>query len=102
MALHKLTSLKSDIKGLLETVPQLRDSDNLLVSTYYSILLKNQIAKLSGVALLKLIRDGRLPSGDNICRVRRKIQADTPELRGKTYLKRKELEVEVRENISEL
>ena len=102
MALQKLTSLKSDIKGLLETVPQLRDSDNLLVTTYYSILLKEKLKGLSAFKLLILLRDGVLPSADNICRVRRKIQADTPELRGKTYLKRKELEVEVRESISDL
>jgi len=100
--LKKLTSLKSDIKELLETIEQLRDNDNLLVATYYSILLKEKLKGLNAYQLLKLLRDGVLPSADSICRVRRKIQAYTPELRGKNYLKRKDIEVEVRQNIKDL
>jgi hypothetical protein len=102
MALQKLFSLKKDVKELLERIEALRDSDNLLVATYYSILLKDKLKKLSGEGLLILMRDGSLPSADYICRVRRKLQADQPELRGKTYLKRKVLEDEVRENIADL
>lgn len=102
MALRKLISLKNDIKELLETIEQLRDNDNLLVTTYYSILLRERLKKLNATELLKLLRDGVLPPADSICRVRRKIQADYPELRGKSYLKRKVLEVEVRENIKDL
>lgn len=100
--LHKLTSIKGDIKELLESIKQLRDNDNLLVATYYSIKLGTRLKRLSGEDVLKLIRDGVLPSADNICRVRRKLQADLPELRGEMYLKRKVLEVEVRENIKDL
>jgi hypothetical protein len=100
--LQKLTSIKGDIKILLENLAELRDNDNLLVATYYSLLLGTSLKGLSGDDVLKLIRDGSLPSADNICRVRRKLQADLPELRGEMYLKRKVLEVEVRENIKDL
>jgi hypothetical protein len=100
--LQKLTSIKGDIKILLENLAELRDDDNILVSTYYSLLLGASLKGLSGEDVLKLIRHGSLPSADNITRVRRKLQADLPELRGEMYYKRKGLELEVRENIKEL
>jgi hypothetical protein len=101
--IQKLSSIKADIKELLERIDALRDNDALLVVTYYQIKIKpDRVKRMTAEQMLILIRDGVVPFPDAITRVRRKLQEKHPELRGVKYLQRKGLEEVVREGIKHL
>tara|TARA_R100000808_G_C2148051_1_gene156124 strand:+ start:1784 stop:2188 length:405 start_codon:yes stop_codon:yes gene_type:complete len=90
------------VKDLLENYPHLRDNDNKLVATIWKedIIHAGFKAKsITALHFLHIFADGNLTSSSAIRRVRRKLQEELPELRGKIYNKRHKLEGEVRQEI---
>ena len=85
---------KDEVKNLLIQKPHLRDSDSKLIATYWFNELKaKQIdpADITGLEFMKLFADSRLTNIKTIERMRRKLQEEHPELRGKLYRARKEI-----------
>lgn len=100
--INKIRSVQTDVESLLLEAQKYRDSDALLVAAFYYKLKGKKLHGISAVEFLKLLVDGLLPFPDTITRCRRKLQEKRPELRGKTWKKRQELEKEFREDINEL
>jgi hypothetical protein len=104
MNFKNLKDVKSIVEELLIKNPKTRDSDNLLVATYYFYeeggkdFLQNQTA----YDFLKKMSDGKLTSFESISRARRKIQEQNPLLRGNNYKERKENSDDIREKIKNL
>jgi hypothetical protein len=99
---HKKT-VKNLIQLMLEEKEHLRDSDEALASNilYMFLKIKNiDCEKITAFELLKMYAKNELPTVDYITRVRRKLQEDNENLRGKTYKARKNKEEEVKQNIN--
>ena len=83
---------KEVVKQLLIDKPHLRDSDPKLISTYWWLELKRKDIdpnKMTGFDFMKMFADGKLTNIKTIERMRRKLQEECPELRGKLYVARK-------------
>jgi hypothetical protein len=94
--------IKKVIQGLLISLPELRDNDERLVSNVLYKHLKDNgtdAETITGMELLKLYSEGKLPTIDYITRVRRKLQEDIAELRGASYKERQEKAKVVKEKI---
>lgn len=104
MNFENLEDVKSIVEGLLIKNPNTRDSDNLLVATYYFYEVggKDVLQNQSAYDFLKKMSAGSLTSFESISRARRKIQEQNPLLRGKNYKQRKESSEKIRENIKNL
>ena len=88
----KITDNYKKVKALLEEKEIYRDDYNaLLARVWYDAL---PFKSISAVDFLHLIKNNQLPHAESIMRVRRKVQEDCPELRGKTYNYRKTKEYE--------
>tara|TARA_R100000781_G_C4063124_1_gene121756 strand:+ start:774 stop:1082 length:309 start_codon:yes stop_codon:yes gene_type:complete len=84
---------KEEVKQLLIDKPHLRDSDPKLISTYWWLELKRKDIdpnKMSGLDFMKMFAYGKLTNIKTIERMRRKLQEEHPELRGKLHKIRKE------------
>tara|TARA_R110002012_G_scaffold135161_1_gene288829 strand:+ start:563 stop:874 length:312 start_codon:yes stop_codon:yes gene_type:complete len=84
---------KDIVKNLLIQRPHLRDSDTKLIATYwFNELKKKNInpSEINGLEFMKLFADSKLTNIKTIERMRRKLQEESPELRGKLYKVRKE------------
>jgi hypothetical protein len=75
------------VMTLLKQHPHLRDSDEKLVANVWHNEIGNPSA-ISAFAMLELYANGKLTNSDYITRVRRKLQEEYPELRGKLYKER--------------
>lgn len=83
---------KDKVKELLINKPHLRDSDPKLIATYWYNELKNKNInpyKLTGYEFMQLFADSKLTNIKTIERMRRKLQEEHKELRGKIYNMRK-------------
>ena len=84
---------KDIVKNLLVQKPHLRDSDPKLIATYlFNELKKNNIdpTEINGLEFMKMFADSKLTNIKTIERMRRKLQEEHPDLRGKLYKVRKE------------
>lgn len=96
------------VTKILEDYPYARDNDNHLLSIIWGEDIQSSKDRtvdkfMTTVQFLQLLSDGKLTNFESVRRVRQKIQADNPALRGSNYNKRQdELEREVREEIREL
>ena len=84
---------KEVVKQLLIDTPHLRDSDNKLIATYwFNELKEKQINpnKINGLEFMQMFANSKLTNIKTIERMRRKLQEECPELRGKLYVARKE------------
>tara|TARA_R110001583_G_scaffold77037_1_gene210144 strand:- start:293 stop:607 length:315 start_codon:yes stop_codon:yes gene_type:complete len=84
---------KEIVKKLLIEKPHLKDSDNKLIATYwFNELKKKNInpSEINGLDFMKLFAESKLTNIKTIERMRRKLQEEHPELRGKLYKVRKE------------
>ena len=84
---------KEVVKELLTIKPHLRDSDNKLIATYwFNELKEKQIDpnKINGLEFMQMFANNKLTNIKTIERMRRKLQEEDPELRGKLYKARKE------------
>jgi hypothetical protein len=99
----KLKAIIQRVEQWLEEKPDLRDSDEKLVSNiwYDDLRLKNiKTREGSYLHFLSLYGTGQLTSADSITRARRKVQEDNPHLRGENYEKRqKELQEETQREL---
>ena len=83
---------KEIVKNLLIQKPHLRDSDPKLIATYwFNELKKKNIdpSEINGLEFMKMFADSKLTNIKTIERMRRKLQEECPELRGKLYVVRK-------------
>ena len=83
---------KEVVKQLLIDTPHLRDSDPKLIATYWFNELKaKQIDpnNINGLEFMQMFANGKLTNIKTIERMRRKLQEEHPELRGKIYVARK-------------
>jgi hypothetical protein len=100
MAVSKeITQVRSMVTDLLKTNPKYRDSDKMLCSKIWSIQLggMDSLKKISAYDFLTMYvqAKGKLFSGASIERVRRKIQEETPSLRGEKWKERNEEQADV-------
>jgi len=94
------------VQTLLKRSPELRDNDQRLVANIWwqtiSIEMRHRFLDYEIDAfkmLLKLYSDGDLPNEQTIRRIRRKLQEENEELRGKVYDQRHEKETEIIDTI---
>ena len=83
---------KEALKKLLEKTPHLRDSDPKLICTYWYEELKDKGIdpnKINGLEFMQMFANSKLTNIKTIERMRRKLQEESPELRGKLYTDRK-------------
>ena len=91
---NKKTEMKTKeiVKQLLIDKPHLRDSDNKLIATYWFNELKEKKIdpnKINGLEFMQMFANSKLTNIKTIERMRRKLQEEHPELRGKLYVVRK-------------
>lgn len=101
---NELKSIKDRVRSILSKREDSRDSDDLLISSFWYYECKLLIkGGLSAQDFLTMYSKGEITSSESIRRVRQKIQEEVVELRGKSYKQRKHvLEKEIRENIKDL
>jgi len=83
---------KEVVRELLTIKPYLRDNDNLLIAAYWWKELKVKEIdpnKLNGLEFMQMFANNKLTNIKTIERMRRKLQEECPELRGKAYELRK-------------
>ncbi len=83
----QIKKLEPKVKALLEMYPQFRDDDNVLTAYIWE---HEQDANSNIRSFFQAYSEGRVTRQDYITRVRRKLQENYPELRGKSYEKRQE------------
>jgi len=93
--LQRMANVKPSVKNLLTKYSSLRDSDRLLVAELW----KQELKALKTNDLLMMLKAGKLTSYDSITRVRRKVQEENKNLRGKLYKERKAIGKQVKMNI---
>ena len=84
---------KHIVKKLLAQKAHLRDSDPKLIATYWFNELKEKNidpTEINGLEFMKMFADSKLTNIKTIERMRRKLQEECSELRGKLYKVRKE------------
>lgn len=83
---------KKIVQRLLEEQPALRDNDNLLMSTIWK-------QQSNSYNFFDLFEQGKLHSAESIRRVRAKIQAECPHLRGMMYDIRQRHQVKIKNQL---
>jgi hypothetical protein len=87
---------------LLTQYPTFRDSDEQLVAWIWGLEMNTKgysTGTLPTQKFLRILADGRLTSSDTITRVRRLVQEETPELRGKKYDERQAKQSQVKKDL---
>ena len=83
---------KEVVRELLTVKPHLRDNDNMLIAAYWWRELKRKEIdpnKMNGLEFMQMFANNKLTNIKTIERMRRKLQEERPELRGKAYELRK-------------
>ena len=83
---------KEVVRELLTIKPHLRDNDNMLIAAYWWKELKRKEIdpnKMNGLEFMQMFANNKLTNIKTIERMRRKLQEECPELRGKAYELRK-------------
>lgn len=83
-------TIKEKITFLLETDPSLRDNDLKLISTFhFNQIGKEEVIKMSAFDFLNRISNGEIISSDSVSRIKRMVQEENENLRGKFYKHKK-------------
>ena len=93
---------KHKVMDLLTKFPELRDNDNRLLAQVWVGELEdsgNSPSKISGLDFLINITRGNLSSPESIVRVRRKLQEQHPELRGRKWEQRHKAQEAVKDEL---
>ena len=86
-----MPNLTKKVKFLLETIPNSRDNDMTLVSSFYMNEIGNEAIKtMSAFELLHKFSCNELPSSETLLRVKRHLQKTNESLRGNQYKKKKD------------
>ena len=83
--------IKQTVIDLLKQYADFKDNDQQLVAWYWNLEMEAMgypVTNTPTTKFLKLMAFGKLTSSDTITRVRRLIQEENPELRGKKYNER--------------
>ena len=83
---------KEVVRELLTIKPHLRDNDSMLIAAYWWRELKRKEIdpnKMNGLEFMQMFANNKLTNIKTIERMRRKLQEECPELRGKAYELRK-------------
>ena len=102
--INQIVSIKDNIKLFLTKYESMRDNDNELTAYYYYKIIQTN-GKEQNYTAMNFLGDyskGMYPSAECITRCRRKIQEQHPELRGKNYTKRHDLEQDFRTKIKSI
>ena len=92
---------KELVKHILKTSPIARDYDNELLADVWESQMSyiDDYDSYDWYGLLELIREGYMASPESIVRVRRKLQEQHPELRGKKWEQRHRAQEVVKEEL---
>jgi hypothetical protein len=92
------------VEELLKTFKKLRDNDAKLIANfwYYEIDNDKTFNEMTAEQLLHMFAQGLLTSPETITRYRRKVQEQSPALRGEKYISRHDQEEQTRNNINKL
>lgn len=100
---YTLKTVKERVYLLLKDHKHLRDSDERLIASFwYYEVGGDRFSKMSAHDLLKQFSEGNLASAESIRRCRQKIQEQNEELRGQSYVRRKDEGIKMRTNIHNL
>ncbi len=98
--------MKMDIKKtvieLLTQYSDFKDNDQQLVAWFWKLEMEAHGYPASSTqtqTFFKLMAFGKLTSSDTITRVRRLVQEETPELRGKKYNERQDRQSSVKKDL---
>lgn len=85
------------VRKILENHPQTRESDQFLSATiWFNEMLALGIGRDEAIKVCKLIKENKLTSFESISRSRRKVQEETPSLRGRNYYERHRKQTKIR------
>lgn len=84
------TDIKQTVIDLLNQYSDFKDNDNQLVAWFWNLEMEKMgyPSTMPTQTFFKLMAFGKLTSSDTITRVRRLVQEENPELRGKKYNER--------------
>lgn len=94
-------AIEERIVDLLTKYPKLRDSDDRLVANMWAEDMGG-LQATKAITLESFLRQyalGELTMAESITRIRRKIQAEKPELRGETYKLRDAHELKIEKDL---
>jgi len=99
----EILNTKEKVEKLLSEKPHLRDDDQRLIANIWHKELSEygKLAKeISGFELLAVLSEGNvLTSSEGICRCRRKLQEEYPELRGNSWRERHKNEEKIEKDL---
>ena len=99
----KLKTIKGRVEHLLSNYPILRDDDAMLIATFhYNEIGKAKMGSITAMELLTMFSKKQVTDASSIDRVRRSLQSDNENLRGKNYDLRHREEKKVRSQIRQL
>ena len=96
------TDIKQTVIDLLKQYTDFKDNDNQLVAWFWKLEMEKMGYPSPNTPtsnFLKLMAFGKLTSSDTITRVRRLVQEESPELRGKTYAQRQAKQSQVKKDL---
>lgn len=94
---------KEKVRELLVEYPEYRDDDlRLIAAFYFTNYGKNNLHNMTAIEFLMNFSKGLYLPPDQITRIRRKLQEQDTNLRGKKYYERHKSEQETRDQIIEL
>lgn len=85
---HMTQKTKDRVRHFLRTIPVTRDDDNKLCAVIWHAEFKgagHDPEQVPAVELFRMMKRGQLTSPESIMRVRRKLQEENENLRGKLY-----------------
>ena len=98
---RKIIKLVDNVTNLLTAKPVLRDSDRRLICNIWWKSISNP-EMLMFEDFINLYLKGDIPESDSITRCRRKVQAETEELRGENWERRHAMEKIIIEELKEI
>ena len=96
------TDIKDTVKALIMQYTDFKDNDNQLVAWIWKLELEAlgyPSTNTPASNFFKMMAWGKFTSSETITRVRRKLQEEFPELRGKNYDKRQAKQSEVKKDL---
>lgn len=101
---ENLKDKKQVVASILQRYNSTKDSDGALIATFYlnEVGGKDILKSMSAYDFLKILSEDKLTPASTIIRVRRKLQEDYIDLRGKKYEERMNAGEDTRKKIKHL
>jgi hypothetical protein len=101
---ENLKDKKQVVASILQRYNSTKDSDGALIATFYlnEVGGKDILKSMSAYDFLKILSEDKLTPASTIIRVRRKLQEDYIDLRGKKYQERMNAGEDTRKKIKTL